>query len=208
MTQIRIILTAALSSNHQAFRKNQYLESFRSLQRLGLTKDDIYIVEALKKTGPTFLDEYSSHVYYAQNNNASFKNNGINEAITLLEALDYFKFDDDDIIIKLTGRHQLTSNEFLQIIEANPNYDMYIKINPDGAALTLTFAMRCQYMKEMYSSMNLNAMGYSRRAIEHEVARYIKLKTQLKILYVQTLHVKADVFGSTTCPGMTGTFYF
>lgn len=211
--QIRIILTAALSSNHEAFRKKQYLESFRCLQRLGFTKNDLYVVEALKKTGPTFLDEYSSHVYYAQNNDASFKNNGANEALTLLEALDYFQFDDDDIIIKLTGRHQLTSRYFLQLITSKPNYDAYFKFHPNvkDYAYTVTFAMRCKCYKEMLQSIDLYTIGNTICAIEEPIANYLYTQVKagkLKLYTVDKLHVTANVFGSTTCPAMAGTFYF
>ena len=96
--EVRVILTAALTNNHFELRKNQYIKSLDILSSYDYQNP--YIVEALKKTGPTFLDEYSTNVFYSTCNNPSLKNHGVNEARSLLEALNYFEFADDDIILK------------------------------------------------------------------------------------------------------------
>jgi len=123
--EMRIILTAALTDNHFEFRKNQYIESLNILADYGYQNP--YIVEAIKKVGPTFLDDYSTNVFYATCNNPSSINHGANEARTLLEALEHFQFADDDIILKLTGRYQLLSDRLLRIIKKNQNnFDAFI----------------------------------------------------------------------------------
>ena len=83
--KIRIVLTAALTQAHYEFRKNEYIESFTSLKRFGYC--DFYIVEAVTKGGPTFLDTYCNDVFYATANDPLCTNQGVNESKTMLEAL-------------------------------------------------------------------------------------------------------------------------
>ncbi len=201
--EVRVVCTAALTESHYDFREKQYREAFTILKNYGVS--EIFIVEALKKQGPTFFEEISSHVFYATVNNPSFQNNGINEAATFLEALYYFDFDDKDMIIKFTGRHQLTSDFLLRLVENNSEYDAFVKVNSDGNVFTLGFAMRCKDLKEMFGCMNFDAMGHIMRPIEYDVGDYIKLKIRqgnFKVYYVDKLYMKANIFGSSTAPNV------
>lgn len=198
-THIRVVLTAALTDAHFEFRKNQYLESFSILRNYGY--ETFYVVEALKKQGPTFLDDCCDHVFYSSKNNPSYINNGINEAATFLEALYHFGFDDEDMIIKFTGRHQLTSDYLLRLVEDNLEYDALVKVNEDGNVFTLGLAMKCKHFKEMFERLNFSALGNFLRPIEYDVGDYIKYKVKqgnFKVYYIETLHMKAQLFGSST----------
>jgi len=198
---VRVVCTAALTDAYFEFRKQQYIESFGILNNYGI--NDLYIIEALKKSGPTFLEEYSSNVFYATVNNIRFINNGANEAATFREGLEYFKFDDDDMIIKFTGRHQLTSDYLLRLVEDNPDYDAFVRMNSEGHVYALCFAMRFKYLKEMYDYIDFNDIGLSNRPIEHDMGSFIKLKlkdNRFKIFYFQRFYIKANIFGSTITP--------
>lgn len=203
IAKIHIVLTAAITDAFYESRKAQYQETFSILAQHGYP--DFYIIEALKKRGPTYLEQYSSNVFYAQTNNPRFTNHGANEFATLLEGLRTFNVDEDDMIIKFTGRHQLTSDYFLRLVEDNPEYDLFIKIHDDGTAPTLGFAMRYKHLIEMLTSMNLDRIGHSPRSIEAYVYDYIQQKIaqeKLKVYFVPMLYMKADLFGSSTCPNV------
>lgn len=208
-SQIRLILTAALSDAHFSWRKKQYLESFNTLYRYGYRKNDFYIVEALKKHGPTFLNNHCNNVYYAKNNNPHVKNNGINEVITLLEALEHFNFDDEDIIIKLTGRHLLLNTNFLNLVRSHQNSaDIIVRwATPFVSVYTTLIAMKYKYFKEMILSYAIDDQWID---IEHAAGAYInqKMKTSdLKIIFVNNLGIEANTFGSTTCLCSRGIVY-
>lgn len=200
---IRVVCTAAITDKHAEFRKNQYVETFTLLAKYGYNNP--YIVEALKKEGPTYLEEFSSNVFYATTNDPTFKNNGINEAATFLECLHHFNFDDEDMIIKFTGRHQLTSDFFLRLVEDNSDYDAFVKVNSNGDVYTLGMAMKCKYYKEMLERLDFKKMGYTMRPFEYDVGDYIKWKKRrgnFKVYYVEKLEMKAQLFGSSTFPGV------
>lgn len=199
--EIRIVLTAALTDHHYEFRKNQYLESFEILKKLGYV--DFYIIEAGKQKSITFLNDFCSHVFYASN--PTFKNNGINESKTILEGLNFFNFDPEDMIIKFTGRYKFLSDHFINLVKNNSHYDAFVKIGTNGFDIyTLCFAMKCKYMKEMYEHIDYSKMEREWINIEHEVANYIHTKKNLpdfNVCFVDKLDVEANIFGSSSAPG-------
>ena len=206
--QTRLLLSAALADNHYEFRKNQYIDAFTALAKYGYK--DLYIVEALTKSGPTFLDNYSHNVFYATCNNSGIKNQGINESKTILEALDYYNFDPDDMIIKITGRHCFISDYFLKLVENNSTYDAFVKIChglmpswADGMVPTMCFAMKCKYLHEMYEQIDYTQMLEQDIPIEWIVADYISRKTQegtFNVYFVDKIDIRVNAFASYACP--------
>lgn len=205
---VRIILTAALADRYYDLRKTQYLESFRLLKSHGY--ENVYVVESLKKQGPTFLDDCSSNVFYSQANNPHILP-GYNEAITLLDALYHFGFDPEDIIIKLTGRHQFVSDEFLKYVHENPDGDIFVKAHnlqeqSPHEVHTLAFAMRCKYLIQMceWVKQIVPTLPNPRRTplemLQCSFISQLKSNPTVKIHYVQTLGVRAHMLGSTTFP--------
>lgn len=208
-TQTRIVLSTALGNNHYEYRKKQYIEAFNSLAKYGYT--DLYIVEALTKKGPTFLDNYSHNVFYATCNDENIKNQGINESKTILEALNYYSFDPEDMIIKITGRHCLISDYFLKLVENNPNYDAFVKIChglmpswADGMVPTMCFAMKYKYLYEMYEQIDYTQMLEQNIPIEWIVADFINRKNQegaFNVYHVDKIDIRVNAFASYACPG-------
>ncbi|GMU19467.1 MAG: hypothetical protein AMXMBFR12_06590 [Candidatus Babeliales bacterium] len=208
--QIRILLTAALTDAHYEFRKDEYIHAFNTLKNLGY--EEFYIVEALKKGGHTFLDEYSSHVLYATANDPLCKNQGVNESRTMLEALDYFDFDPEDMIIKLTGRHRLISDFIIKMVENNPDCDVFFKyckgMYPaffDGMVPTMCFAMRCKFLREMYATIDYKKMQQENMPIEWLVPAFINRMVnegKMKSMILDKLDIRVNAFASSASPGL------
>lgn len=200
---IKVICTTALvDSPYAAFREQQYRDAFTMLQNLGVT--DFYVVEAIKKGG-TFLEQFSAHVFYATVNNPYLRNQGVNEAKTLLEACEHFGFEAEDMIIKLTGRHKVTSDFLINLVAEHPEVDAFVKVNPDGSAVTVGFAMKYKYLKEMYENIDYDYINRHMISIEFRVNEYIEKKKKegnFNVYYLDKLDIIADIFGSTTAPGL------
>ncbi len=207
--QTRLVLTAALTQSYSDFRKRQYISTCKQLVTFGYSKDNFYIVEALNKQGPTFLDTYCNNVFYATTNNASLRNKGINEALTLNEALYYFNFDDEDMIIKMTGRYFPLSDYFFKLVENNLDYDAFFFLTPSGDFTTLAFAIRCKYLKQMYQSIDYTIVEQRNMCIETAISNWIKHMTANKTIRfysVDRLNIRVDLDGSTTNPTAQGSF--
>ncbi len=208
--KIRVYLSTALTDAHSEFRKKQYINSFNILAKYGYGYEDIYIVEALRKQGPTFLDDYSKHVFYSTVNDPHAKDNGVNEARTMLEGSYYFNFDPENMILKLTGRHHFISDDFLRIVENNTDYDAIVKILPHAPIMhCICFAMKCKHFQEMFKTMDYNPRSWVN--LETATRKYIDRKVKqgnFKVLFIDKLGIKAVLFGSSTAPGSTGERIF
>jgi hypothetical protein len=197
--QIKLVLGTALTDSFCDVRKAQYLESFRILSSLGY--NNFYVIEGFKRQGPTFLEDHCDNVFYASVQNPGLRNNGVNEARTLLEGCNYFNFSPEDMVIKMTGRYHWISNHFLRLVEDNPHIDAFIKINENNDTWTVAFAMRYKYLKEMYSKIDYNWLENAGISIESEVKKYILTKEKqgnFKVMFVDKLDLKAVMYGSST----------
>ncbi len=194
--QIRIILSAALLDSEFDVRKGHYIKSINALREYGY--ENPYIVDSVKPKGPTFLDDYSTHVLYSHVNDARLLNKGVNEASSLIAAFKHFDFNDDDMIIKMTGRYYFASRNFLDAVEQNPNVDAFVRVEKNGNILTGCFGLRCKYFKEMLDSINLERMEKDLVCIETLVGNYLiraRMEHDLSILYLDKLHIAANVWG-------------
>jgi len=195
----KIIYTAALINDKYEMRKDEYIRGIKTLDIYGYKP---YIVESCKEPGVTFFDSYSPYVFYAYTNNATLKNKGVNECMSLIAAFKHYNFDDNDMIIKLTGRYYFNSDKFFKAIQDNPNVDAFATRTPWNydAVCTGCFALRYKYFKEMLSEFDYAKMEQGPIDVEDMVGLYLK-KINLngvKVLYLDSLDLTANVFCTGT----------
>lgn len=84
----------------------------------------------------TYLDNFYHHhhqhvkVFYTENNKYQFKSKGINELLDIKEVIERYGIEDDDIIIKLTGRYRALSPElFTDVIKNENNTDIWMRFS-------------------------------------------------------------------------------
>ncbi len=192
---IRVVCTAAIIPRRYEQRKNQYIRSIQTLEGHGYSP---YVVESCV-AGPTFLDEYCNNVCYTLSNNAYLKNKGVNESVSLLMALQKWNFNDDDIILKLTGRYVLQFDKLLRLLEEADDVAAVAKFEQMDRSSVLTgcFAMRYDLMKQMYASYDYEKLEKEMICIEHEVGPYLEQleKEGFKLIRLGLLGIEANVFG-------------
>lgn len=192
--KIHVVCTAALIPIKYEERKFQYMRGINRIIDLGYHP---YVAESCV-FGTSFLDDCSKRVLYTSSNNAALKNKGVNESVSLLSGLWYWNFDDDDIILKLTGRYFLQSDAIIRLLEDDEDIVALAKFEKRDISSVLTgcFAMRCDLMKEMYASYDYDVMERDMICIEHAVGPYLdKLEEKgSKIIRVDCLDVEANMF--------------
>jgi hypothetical protein len=186
---IRILCTAALIQNQWELRKQEYCTAINLIKSFGYPT---YIVESCSQ-GPTFLNDLSENVFYSQSNIAWLRNKGINEALSMLFFLEQCDFDDNDIIVKFTGRYIFTSNQFLNIVASHPEIDAFVRFNPFGEVYESCYALRFKYLKEMLYQIDYVKMEKEMINIGHEVAHYIVNIKSLPCIAVSELGIDARV---------------
>ena len=118
---------------------------------------------------------------------------------SLKEAFKTAGFDDEDLIVKWTGRYYFKNDQFLKEVEDNSCADVIIKLNPNNTVCAACYAMRYKYFKEFVNNIDFVEME-AKYGIEDLLMRYVnKLKQQgVVIRYLDSLQLVCNVFGLGT----------
>jgi hypothetical protein len=182
---MKFLLTAAIIPNYFDQRKLEYLESFKSLLKY-VDKENIFIVETFLNSTTSYLNELTDQVIYTGPTTNHLRNQGVKEAIGLIKSLKSLKIDNNDIIVKHTGRYKFLSDLFIEDIKQNDHYDAFIREGTDSQYFFGTFGIRYGLFKRFLLEMDLNNMESNMISIERELynfihARGIKTKLYSKI---------------------------
>jgi hypothetical protein len=196
---IRVVCASALIPQNYEKRKEEYINSLTLLKNYNYVP---YVFEACHPASPSFFDELTPHVFYSNVNNPHLRNKGVNEATSLMEGFKHYQFDDNDMIVKLTGRYHLLSRDFIKLVEDHPEVDVFVKCDPNyptpcGRVVTGGFAMRYHLFKKMLDGLDLIKMENEMIDIEVEVANFAQkmLRQGSTVMYVDRLGIVANVGG-------------
>jgi hypothetical protein len=176
---IYIIITTSILNkvdiqNH-VHRQNRYIESIQQL--LKLINNDVNIKPIIVENNglrQTYLDNLNCDICYTNNNKFNLVHKGGNELLDIKEVINRYNIQDDDVIIKLTGRYKLLDLDFINLVKSNHNnYDAFVKFfnvctlqyMVDDCVLGL-FAIKCKYIREF----NYNYI----KSPECEFAEYVR----------------------------------
>jgi hypothetical protein len=194
--RIHIVCSAAIIPVKAERRRQQYIRSMQILIDYGYNP---YVAESCV-AGPTFFDDYTKNVCYTMSNDDTLRNKGVNESVSMLKGLESWNFDDNDIVLKLTGRYFLLSDEIIRLLEDDEDVDALARfeVMDRSSVLTGCYAMRCGLMKEMYNSYDYEKLEREMICIEHEVGPSLdalEANRGIKLIRSNHLGVEANVFG-------------
>jgi hypothetical protein len=161
---IYLIITTSINNKHGIHnlkeRRERYLYAIsETLKNLPHEIRPIIVENNGKRE--TYLDNFYHHhrehvkVFYTDNNKLNFKSKGVNEILDIKEIIEKYGIEDDDIVIKLTGRYKVTSPSFFKhIIEHEHDYDAFVKFYgtcslkfEDYDCILGLYAIRAKYLK-------------------------------------------------------------
>ena len=183
---MRVIFTSAIIDEYYEERKLEYLDSYNKLLEF-FKKDDIFIVECFLNE-KSFLEEYQD-VFYSNANNVYIRNKGVKEALSLIKFIESNDIDDDEIIIKHTGRYKFISKFLINEINENKNIDLFVREGVNNQYFTGTFAIQYKFFKKFILSLDLNKMEKYMVNIEKELYDFsIRKKLNTKV------YCKIDIY--------------
>lgn len=156
---IYIIITTSIVNKvgvkNEIHRESRYTECIQQI--LTFVENDTSIKPIIvENNGPrqTFLDDFNCDIFYTDNNKIDFKHKGENELLDIKEVINKYNIQDDDMVIKITGRYKLLNSNFINLITNNTDIDAFVKFFNvctkeylfDDCVLGL-FAVRCKYLK-------------------------------------------------------------
>ncbi len=204
---IKILVTSAMlavAPEIREMRNGEYAKSMQILSDYGYRP---YVVEACQSHPPSLFEAFTRDIVCSNVNDYSLRNKGVNETRSIIEAFKYFNFDDEDMVLKLTGRYFFSSRDFLTMVEENPQIDVFVNYDyyeskPDFRMKTGCFALRGKFYKEFLRTVDLERMEKQMIDVEIEMADFIRKISRegAQIMVLDKLGITAHVGGGTYPP--------
>lgn len=169
---MKIIFTTAIINEYYENRKKEYIESFNISENL-VSKENILILECFLPESKTFLNDLTNNIYFSNSNDDS-TNKGVKEGKALKKFLEDNVFDDDEIIIKQTGRYKFISDLFFKNL--NKNVDVNVLYGENNNCFFGMFSMKYKYLKDFINQLNFIDMENYKISIETLLSNYITKK--------------------------------
>lgn len=168
---IYLIITACINNKigkqQYDVRKNNYITSInKTLLLLPLGIKPIIVENSSNiensrniensETVKTYLDDLKCEVIYTDNNKTLHQHKGINELLDIKYVINKLNIQDDDTIIKITGRYHVDNDIFFKfVINNNNNYDAFVKFfnvcilqYMKYDCVLGMYAIKCKYLKQ------------------------------------------------------------
>lgn len=172
---IKVLYTSALIPRKFEERKKEYIKCLQQLTELGLITNT-YVIESGPPIANPFFEDYCPNVFYSNTNNTKLRNKGVNEANSLINAFQHYFFDDEDVLVKLTGRYLFTEDKIFKFIKMHPEVDAVVSFRGEtreGGFQTGCYALRGKYFKEWLAQLDLEKMERKYIDIERELTSFI-----------------------------------
>jgi hypothetical protein len=201
---IYLIITTSIINKHLKHsyenREETYKNSISNTLKL-LPSNIIPIIVENNNLSNSYLDNFNINISYTNNNKNIYHHKGVNELEDIKSVINRYNIQDNDIIIKITGRYHPTSSFFFNhILKYENEYDIFMKFfnvcskkyNENECVLGL-YAIRCKYLKDfVYDPNQLSAevdfAKYIRKTIQKDkIFSYNML--QLRCLFADSLDI-------------------
>lgn len=180
-------------------RKNLYMNSImKNLEILKNYKDIKVVIVENNGDSNTYLnvfqEKFDVTILYTNYNSHNFYHKGYAEMFDIKAVVKTFHMDDNDIVIKMTGRYHLVNNFFIEsVIKYKDDFDAFFKFYNvclkrymHNDCILGAFALKAKYLKEFeYKDIYLSP--------EAEMAKYLvekAKKNELRLCNMEDLLVK------------------
>lgn len=182
MGKVYLIITCCIDSKigvkWAGRRRQEYFLGVSNVLEHCRGKDIIPIIVENSKDGSSFLDVFNCDKVYTKNNNFEIENDmimhkGVNEIRDIMAVMKKYDIQNDDMIIKFTGRYMLFQDDFFKLVLDNldkeciqKTYNVCTYSSNEIDIVMGLFAIKARYLK-VFDYRNTD-MG-----CEEEFKRYI-----------------------------------
>jgi hypothetical protein len=204
---IYLIFTASIiNKDRNSINKNDNLRSMTYINSIKKTlsflpSNIVPIIVENNGKRETELDSLGIKVCYTNNNDNMYWHKGVNELLDIQHVINEYNINDEDIIIKITGRYHLLNNNFINLIINNINdYDAFVKFfnictqkyEKYDSVLGL-FAVRCKILKSLnYNNITESPEVQFSKHIRNNI--HISRIKEIDTLYLRCVHVNHSEF--------------
>lgn len=155
-------------------RKERYLYAISETLHI-LPKEITPIIVENNGERETYLDRFPT--FYTDNNKYMYQSKGINEMLDIKDIIKHYGMNNNDIIIKVTGRYRVLSPTFFNyIIEHQHNYDAFVKFYNVSSLMYEEYDcfLGCYAIRVMFLMLFNHASIANYKSAEIAFAKYIK----------------------------------
>ena len=170
---IYFLVTTSIFDNNLN-RKIQYTYGINKLKEvINIMNINNYKIIIIENNGKreTFLDTFGCEVFYTNNNFLNTNNKGYKELQDIMDCIETYKIQDNDFIVKITGRYILENNsEFMTNVKNldTNHFDCIIRYGPffkpvnykTNDCITGLIGMTCKYVKQIKLPINFNSVEW------------------------------------------------
>lgn len=179
---MKLLFTSAIINDFYEERKKEYIESINQINLLNLFKiDDIFNIECFL-TEDSYLETHLENIIYTKTHK-HLRNKGVKEAMALKFFCEKYVFDDEEIVVKHTGRYKFLTSLFIECIYDNLDSDVLVRDGVNNQYFTGTFAIKYKYLKEFLNQLNFDEMELKMISLEKKLYDFILNKKLNKIVY-------------------------
>jgi hypothetical protein len=171
---MKIIYTSALIDSFYEERKLEYKNCIEYFIKKKLF-NDLFVVETVVGSNSFLELEYNANVFYSHTYNESIKNKGVKEILAIKRFLEDNPFDDEEMVVKMTGRYLLIDNYFLDEVQKK-EFDAYVKKASDGQVFFGCFAIKNKIFKKFINSINLDKLEADMKNVELEFSEFLNIE--------------------------------
>jgi hypothetical protein len=191
---MKVIYTSALIPNKFEERKNDYINSYNELIKY-IPQNNIFIIESFS-SDISFFNKLGSEVFVSNTHDSTLKNKGVLEIKAMLSFFENNKFNDNDLVMKLTGRYRINDDYFIKLPEDAKNFDFYGKLIDNSTQIfTGCFIAKYSLIIEFLKSQNLMLLEENMINIEKALLDFLITKNK-KCFFVDKLNLTAPIFGT------------
>lgn len=136
----------------------------------------------------SFLEKYKVPVLYTSNNHRNLSK-ADTELADIHDVIKKYDIQDDDIVIKITGRYHVNDDSFFKfVIEEQNNYDAFVKFfnvckleYMERDCVLGLFAIKCKYLKEFRYINNSSAEVQFATYIRENISKLYEVKPGNKL---------------------------
>jgi len=164
MGKVYLIITCCIDNKigyiHPDRRKQEYFLGISNCLNLVRDKNIIPIIVENSKEGSSYLDIFNCDKVYTNDNEfihreEYIEHKGSNELRDIKKVIEKYEINDDDMIIKFTGRYMLFQDDFFKCVLDNTDKECFQRTfnvcnyNQDVIDIVMgLFAIKAKYLKQ------------------------------------------------------------
>ena len=204
---IYIIITTSIfninggANKDLTHRQRRYVDSISNL--LQLIQNDVSIKPIIVENNGlsnTYLDRLNCEVCYTNNNQFRYPHKGMHELLDIKDVIKQYNIQDEDVIIKLTGRYKVLDLSFINLVKKNMDtHDAFLKFFRVSEKIYMfndcvlgLFSIKCKFLKDFkykcVTSPEVEFAEYVRESIDKDKLMEVQ-QLNLECCFADDLHI-------------------